>query len=259
MANTINKKQNLAMQALLKRQDYLVTQGNDLARAFGNLTSFEHKVLDYCFSFVKSDSKLEEAFNVSTSDILHHLGLSSQGKNYRRVGEAFKRLNEQTALYLSFKNQGGKVVLRMAQLFEYIDFVEDGAIHFKFSRPAAPYVFQLRKNFYSFHLSELANVSSKYALTMMKLWNANSNGKLESTSIKGSIADWQSWFLGSNSHGDPIHWQSGRFKQKVLGTAISELGKLYPQTLFTLMTNKQGRAVTGYQLDITNIHTSLKL
>ena len=51
----------------------------------------------------------------------------------------------------------------MAQLFEYIDFVEDGAIHFKFSRPAAPYVFQLRKNFYSFHLSELANVRSKYA------------------------------------------------------------------------------------------------
>ncbi|RND67354.1 Protein involved in initiation of plasmid replication [Lacticaseibacillus paracasei] len=104
MANTINKKQNLAMQALLKRQDYLVTQGNDLARAFGNLTSFEHKVLDYCFSFVKSDSKLEEAFNVSTSDILHHLGLSSQGKNYRRVGEAFKRLNEQTALYGSGAN-----------------------------------------------------------------------------------------------------------------------------------------------------------
>lgn len=52
MANTINKKQNLAMQALLKRQDYLVTQGNDLARAFGNLTSFEHKVLDYCFSWI---------------------------------------------------------------------------------------------------------------------------------------------------------------------------------------------------------------
>ncbi|MEY4717337.1 replication initiation protein [Lacticaseibacillus paracasei] len=89
MANTINKKQNLAMQALLKRQDYLVTQGNDLARAFGNLTSFEHKVLDYCFSFVKSDSKLEEAFNVSTSDILHHLGLSFSGEKLSSCRRSF--------------------------------------------------------------------------------------------------------------------------------------------------------------------------
>lgn len=51
--NRINTKASKSMSALLSRQDYLVVQGNDLARAFGNLTSFQHKILDYCFSFVK--------------------------------------------------------------------------------------------------------------------------------------------------------------------------------------------------------------
>ncbi len=50
--NQINSKANKAMDNLLSRQDYLVVQGNDLAKAFGNLASFQHKVLDYCFSFV---------------------------------------------------------------------------------------------------------------------------------------------------------------------------------------------------------------
>lgn len=51
--NQINSKISKTMSNLLSRQDYLIVQGNDLAKAFGNLTSFQHKILDYCFSFVK--------------------------------------------------------------------------------------------------------------------------------------------------------------------------------------------------------------
>ena len=33
-------------------------QGNDLAKAFGNLKAFEHKLLDYCFSYVTKESNV---------------------------------------------------------------------------------------------------------------------------------------------------------------------------------------------------------
>ncbi|MEN2682246.1 replication initiation protein [Lacticaseibacillus paracasei] len=254
MSNTINRKQNLALQDLLSRQDYLITQGNDLARAFGNLSAFEHKILDYCFSFVKQDSVLTENFTANTIDILHHLALNASGQNYHRVADAFKRLNENTALYMAITTPKGKRGIRMTSLFSRIDIIEDGEIKFKFSEDAAPYVFQLRKNYYSFHLSELANVRSKHALTLMKLWNANSNGKLQNTTIVGNIDDWQAWFLGNVPH-----WPAGRFKDKVINKAINELGNLYPKTLFILTTQKRGRKVVGYQLDISNIHTNLKL
>jgi len=258
MAKKINKKQSLAINKLLSRENYLVTQGNDLARAFGNLNVFEHKVLDYCFSFVQQDSNLDEIFTCKTSDILNHLGLSSQGKNYYRVADAFRKLNENTALYLAEIDDDGSRSMHMTTLFSDIWIKEDGVVKFRFSSSAAPYVFQLRNNFYSFHLSELARVRSKYALTLMKLWNANSMGQLENTSIKGSVEDWQGWFLGTDETGKPITWAAGRFKDKVLNRAIDELGNLYPQALFTLTTQKMGRKVAGYQLDITTINTQLK-
>lgn len=40
----------LAVEKLLSRQEHLVVQGNDLARALGGLKAFDQRVLDYCFS-----------------------------------------------------------------------------------------------------------------------------------------------------------------------------------------------------------------
>ena len=48
-------KSENAFEGLMSRQDYLVVQANDLAKAFGNLKAFEHKLLDYCFSYVTKE------------------------------------------------------------------------------------------------------------------------------------------------------------------------------------------------------------
>lgn len=247
-----------AINSLLSRQNYLVTQANDLARSFGNLTAFEHKVLDYCFSFVKAEDTREQTYTVQMLDIIRHLGLNRSGKNYQRVGEAFRALNTKTAIYLrTYKN--GKNGIIMTSLFDYIEIVEDGKIEFQFSKKVAPYVFELKQNFYSFKLSELGNVRSKYALTLLKLWNANSMGKLEDTTIRGSLEEWESWFLGSDDEGKPKVWSAGRFRQRVLGVSIKELGELYPNKMFYLTTEKRGRKVIGYTLDINTIKTTLNL
>lgn len=234
---------------LLSRQNYLVTQANDLARSFGNLTTFEHKVLDYCFSFVKADDTSDKTYVARMLDIIRHLGLNRSGKNYARVGEAFRDLNTKTALYLrTYKN--GKKGIIMTSLFDYIEIIEDGQIEFQFSKKVAPYIFELKKNYYSFKLSELANVRSKYALTLLKLWNANSFGKLKDATISGSLEEWESWFLGTDKNGNPKRWSAGRFRQRVLATSMKELQTLYPTTHFFLSVNKTGRRVTGYQINI---------
>ena len=54
-----------------------------------------------------------------------------------------------------------------------IEFMENGEVSFKFSEFAAPYVFALRSQFFSFKLAELAQIKSKYAIILMKLWEAN--------------------------------------------------------------------------------------
>lgn len=258
MATVQHGKMDKAMSGLLSRQNYLVTQANDLARSFGNLTTFEHKVLDYCFSFVKAEDTRDHTYTAHMLDIIHHLGLNTSGKNYQRVGEAFRALNTKTAIYLrTYKN--GKKGIVMTSLFDYIEVIEDGKIEFQFSKKVAPYVFELKQNFYSFKLSELSGIRSKYTLTLLKLWNANSIGKLKKATIKGSLDEWESWFLGSDDDGKPRKWSAGRFKQRVLAVSMDELGERYPKIVFYLTTEKTGRKVTGYTLDITPVKTAVQI
>lgn len=240
----INTKASKMLDKLLSRQDYLVVQGNDLAKAFGNLTSFQHKILDYCFSFVTLNSRPGDEYTANAADIIHHLGLTVSGTNYKRIGEAFKALNERTALYLHIQRDDGTQGIRMTQLFDNIDFYEDGKIKFRFGQYAAPYVYELRKNFYSFKLRELATIKSKYSLIMMKLWQANKMGNQLDVTIKGNMEDWQSWFLG-----DRKRLPAKQFKQRMINTATKELSTKLG-CWFLVKSIKNGRKIIGYEITV---------
>lgn len=240
-----DKKTEVSIEGLLNRQDYLVVQGNDLAKAFGGLKSFEHKILDYCFSFVTKDSKAGDVYNVSAWEIIKHFGINSSGENYKRIGEAFKRLNENTALYLPIVQNGVKGIV-MTQLFSEITFLEDGKVSFKFSERATPLIFDLKTHFYSFKLRELSRINGKYALILLKLWESNRMGKEKQTTIIGSLEEWESWFLGKEKR-----MPAGRFYADVLSRAINELDEKLPVDFF-VTTLKRGRKVEGYEISITD-------
>uniref|UniRef100_UPI00403F3932 replication initiation protein n=1 Tax=Lentilactobacillus hilgardii TaxID=1588 RepID=UPI00403F3932 len=240
----VNKKANNALKNLLSRENYLVVQANDLARAFGGLSAFEHRILDYSFSFVKKDSTPDEEYEAKAIDILHMFGFNTSGKNYERVARAFKALNENTALYLRVQREDGTLGIRMTQLFSHIDIYGDGKVKFKFSEEAAPYIFNLKKHFYSFKLSQLSRIKSKYTLILMKLWEANNFDRMSDTVIPGTLEEWESWFFGDNPR-----WSAGRFKQKVLDVATSELENKFDM-IITIQPTKDGRRVTGYEITI---------
>lgn len=252
MQGKISKKADVALSSLLSRQDYLIVQGNDLAKAFGNLSAFEHQVLDYCFSFVTQDSKAEDEYSVEAIDLIHHLGLNSSGFNYERIAKAFKSLNEKTALYFHTESDGVPGIL-MTQLFSHIKFFKNGHVTFQFSQDAAPYVFDLRSNYYSFKLSELSRVKSKYSLIMLKLIEANQMGTQNPITIKGSMEDWQGWFLGAERR-----WPAGRFMQKAIDVAIDELYQKMG-LVFTVTTLKHKRSVVGYVIDVTKPEENRKI
>ena len=240
----LNRKSSKIYEELASRQNYLVVQANDLAKAFGNLKAFEHKVLDFCFSSVTKDSKVSDVFTVHSLDIMKHFGLTKNGQNYRRIAEAFSRLNENTALYIPETLPDGRRSIIMTQLFSRIRFIEDGLVEFKFSEDAGPLVFELKRNYYSFHLDELGNVKSKYSLILMKLWEAYRLGNREYTTIKGSLEEWQDWFLGEEKS-----WPAGLFKRNALLVACEELEMKFNADI-ELTTVKKGRKVIGYEMVI---------
>lgn len=239
-------KTETAFENLMSRQDYLIVQANDLAKAFGNLKAFEHKLLDYCFSYVSKESTVTDTFKVSSKDVLKHFGLNASGKNYERIARGFKGLNENTALYFSEVEPNGKKAIIMGQLFSYIKFVEDGQVEFRFSEFAAPYVFALRKQYYSFKLAELARIKSKYALILMKLWEARRYNGQRMTTIQGTVDEWQDWLLGEARRMTP-----GIFKRNAITVGALELEAKLGVEIF-LNTLKNGRKVVGYEMQITD-------
>lgn len=236
-------KAETAFDNLLSRQDYLVVQANDLAKAFGNLKAFEHKLLDYCFSYVKKENSATDSFKANAKEILKHFGLNASGQNYERVARGFKALNENTALYLPIVENGVKGIL-MTQLFRRIKFLKNGEVEFQFSEDAAPYVFALRSQYYSFKLAELSRIKSKYALILMKLWESRRYNGQRATTIQGTVDEWQDWFLGKEKR-----WEPARFRQKTLEVAGVELEEKIGVEIF-LNTIKNGRKVVGYEMQI---------
>lgn len=234
-----------AFDNLLSRQDYLVVQANDLAKAFGNLKAFEHKLLDYCFSYVTKESNVTDTFVVSTKEVLKHFGLNTSGYNYERVARGFKALNENTALYFAI-TKNGKKGIRMGQLFSMIEFIESGEVSFRFSEFAAPYVFALRSQFYSFKLAELAQIKSKYAIVLMKLWEANRFKNRRVTTIQGDLDEWQDWLLGTEKRMTPAV-----FARDCLKVGAEELEKKIGVDIY-LNVVKNGRKVVGYEMQITD-------
>ena len=243
--NVKKGKAENAFDNLLSRQDYLVVQANDLAKAFGNLKAFEHKLLDYCFSYVTKESNVTDTFVVSTKEVLKHFGLNTSGYNYERVARGFKALNENTALYFAI-TKNGKKGIRMGQLFSIIEFIESGEVSFRFSEFAAPYVFALRSQFYSFKLAELAQIKSKYAIVLMKLWEANRFKNRRVTTIQGDLDEWQDWLLGTEKRMTPAV-----FARDCLKVGAEELEKKIGVDIY-LNVVKNGRKVVGYEMQITD-------
>lgn len=243
-------KGRTALEGLLSsRQDYLVVQANDLAKAFGNLKAFEHRLLDYCFSYVTKESNVTDIFVVSTKEVLRHFGLKPTGYNYERVARGFKALNEKTALYFAITKDGKKGI-RMGQLFSMIEFIENGEVSFRFSEFAAPYVFALRSQFYSFKLAELAQIKSKYAIILMKIWEANRFNNQRVTTIKGNLDEWQDWFLGKERLKEK-RMAPAVFARDCLKVGAEQLESKLGVDIY-LNVVKNGRKVVGYEMTITD-------
>lgn len=238
---TKKQKTDLKVKSLLDRQDYLVVQANDLSKAFGRLTLNEHRLLDYATSFVTKDSTASDVYECDILDIIHHFGWNKSGAYYKRVADTFKSLHEKDSIYLYVNDKYGSGVA-MVHLFDYINVHQSGKISFRFSLSVTPYLVALRKNYYSFKLSELARVRSKHTLIMLKLWEAHRIGNSTVTTIKGTLAEWQMWFLGQGRQ-----MSAGDFRRDVLNVALKEIDqKLNVDVLVDKQT--AGRRTAGFNI-----------
>lgn len=236
-----NKKLTKALDSLSKRQEYIVFQANDLAKAFGNLTTKQHKLFDFTTSYITKESKYTDEYVTSFPELLKHFGLTKSGASYAYIAKAFDELRDKTQLLINQEDD-----LIRTGVFDYIIYnKKNETIRFNFSKYALPYLVELKGNFYSIPLATLSVLKSKYSLILIKLWQANKFGNNNYTQIKGSLEEWKEWFFGD----DKKDMSAGIFKRDIITRAAEEL-EVKLKIEIELLTCKNGRKVTGYEMTI---------
>ena len=236
------KKKNELVMSEVMRGRYLVTQKNNLAKSFGKLNVFEHKLLDYCISFIRNKDDSTTRYETTTKHVLEYFQLESSGKNYIRTANAFRKLLEGTTLSIPRFERGKLMGIELVNLFEKVYFGVNGTVEFTFSPDLKADLFALKKDFYAFRLEELSKIKSKYALILLKLWGAKRYKNQYETVLIGSVKEWQSWLLGDDRTLEPAI-----FKRDCLQKAVNELNKQEDMKV-TATVLKSGRKVTGYEV-----------
>lgn len=236
------KKKNELVMSEVMRGRYLVTQKNNLAKSFGKLNVFEHKLLDYCISFIRNKDDSTTRYETTTKHVLEYFQLESSGKNYIRTANAFRKLLEGTTLSIPRFERGKLMGIELVNLFEKVYFGVNGTVEFTFSPDLKADLFALKKDFYAFRLEELSKIKSKYALILLKLWGAKRYKNQYETVLIGSVKEWQSWLLGDGRTLEPAI-----FKRDCLQKAVNELNKQEDMKV-TATVLKNGRKVTGYEV-----------
>lgn len=240
--NKDEQKKNELVMSEVMRGRYLVTQKNNLAKSFGKLNVFEHKLLDYCISFIRNKDDSNTRYETTTKHVLEYFQLEPSGKNYIRTANAFRKLLEGTTLSIPRFERGKLMGIELVNLFEKVYFGVNGTVEFTFSPDLKADLFALKKDFYAFRLEELSKIKSKYALILLKLWGAKRYKNQYETVLIGSVKEWQSWLLGDDRTLEPAI-----FKRDCLQKAVNELNKQEDMKV-TATVLKNGRKVTGYEV-----------
>ena len=264
------KRDREMLDKLISRDGYIVSQDNLVAGGFGMLSAFEHRLLDYCISFIRPDSKKDEIYTLEIAELLKYFHLNEGGGNYKRVMEAVHGL-KYTPLYLPnfIKNEDGtffyeenkygkKQRIQKGWIFssafgENVTVNYDGTITFSFSNDVASFLFQLKRDFFQIPLSELRLIKGKYELILLKLWQAEQRDYKKETVIKGTVDQWQTWYLGENRR-----VASNIFKRDMLDKSRKQLEEdLGVETELKRIT--KGRKLIGYEMTIIDNRKNKKM
>ncbi len=150
----------------------LVVKANALIEAQYRLTVLEQRILLACISQLKRDELIthEVMYSVSAADIAGRSGMS-EGSAYRDLAEAARRLKRREVWAYDLPNGGGRLKkpLQMAWVQTVAYAEKEGRVELRFNQDVLPYLNLLTREFTQYALSDVAGMSSAYAIRLYEL------------------------------------------------------------------------------------------
>ena len=132
----INNELRISFDSLVSWLEYVLFQSNDFAKALDNLTTNQHRLLDFATSYVTKNSTFLDTYETTFSEFLKHFELTASGSNYAYIAQSFKELYEKTNLMIQKNNS-----LVLDRLFGNVSFDRvKGTNSFVFGQYVLPYL-----------------------------------------------------------------------------------------------------------------------
>lgn len=224
-------------------KDGLVFKSNALIEASYRLSLYEQRIMLACIAQVRRDEPLsdQQLYVVSAQQIADMTG-TKLGTAYQNLKAASERLFDRRVTLNEAPNGGGTKV-RLTRWVQEIVYQESmGSISMRFSTPMIPYLSQLTEQFTRYALSDVAKMTSAYAIRLYELlvqWRSIGRREVE--------IEWLREAMQLETRYSNIR----DLKRWVLEPAILQINEHSPM-IVTWDQRKTGRKVTHLVFDFTS-------
>ncbi len=206
----------------------LVVKSNDLVEASYRLSVPEQRLVLTAISKVDRFRTIsdQEKYEVTASELAQMSGCHVKTA-YRDLQSACEQLFERRVMIYE---DGKKTVTRWVQAVTY----SEGAAELRFSTPIAPYLTNLKAQFTQYCLSDVAKMSSAYAIRLYELlvqWNGAKSREVEIEWLREALQ-----LEGKYS-------ATKDFRARVIDMAVQQINEFSPLTV-SYSQRKTGRRVT---------------
>lgn len=141
-----------------------VVKSNQVVEASYQLSAVEQRIILSAISLIPKNQLVtdDKLYPVGVSD-LHHLGVHEKTA-YRDLREGINRLYERS---ININIDGKSIKIRWVQEIQFLD--NSSSIGIRFSKPILPFISNLSREFTKYALSDIAGMSSGYAIRIYEL------------------------------------------------------------------------------------------
>lgn len=226
-----------------------IVKSNHIISASYELSVLEQRIILTCISKIgRNGEKItdDQLYSVSIDNLIALCGTNSKSI-YTELAEAAKRLYERSIVVLH-EPDGTKRIER-EQRFRWVQRVDyiknEGRIELRFSKDILPYLTSLSERFTRYSLSDVAKMSSSYAIRLFELLIQYGSAGIREVELD----QLRQWFMLEKKYSSIKD-----FKKWVLDPAIEQINEHSPISA-SWSQRKTGRKVTHLQFTFSRKET----
>ena len=148
----------------MSKNELQVVKSNQVIEASYHLSTVEQRLVLAAISRIpKNQPVTDDEVYLVTTDEMRALGVHEKTV-YRDLKEAVSRLYERS---ININTNGKSIKMRWVQEVQFMD--SQGVIGIRFSKPILPFISNLSREFTKYALSDIAGMSSAYAIRIYEL------------------------------------------------------------------------------------------